>query len=300
MPGPVDASIAPGISPYSLFPIPYSLFPIPSLSPAALPPACDLRPPPPTPRSHTNTHGETGMPGTLDGKTAIVTGSSKGIGYAIAETLAREGANVVVSARDEAEVQAAAERLDRLGAGHVAAVRCDMRKYDDVRQLVAAAVDLGGVDVLVNNAGVGRFGPIDELSLDHWHQVIETNLNGVFYACHEAIPHLKARGGGWIINIGSLAGKNPFAGGAAYNASKFGLLGFSEAMMLDVREHGIRVCCIMPGSVDTHFNDKQPSPQNAWMIQPQDIARLVMNLLTFPENALPSRIEIRPTRPRRS
>lgn len=237
------------------------------------------------------------MPGTLDGKTAIVTGSSKGIGYAIAEALAREGANLVVSARDEREVQAAAERLDGAGPGHVAAVRCDMRKYDDVRQLIAAAVDLGGVDVLVNNAGVGRFGPVDEMSLDHWHQVIETNLNGVFYACHEAVPHLKKRGGGWIINIGSLAGKNPFAGGAAYNASKFGLLGFSEAMMLDVREHGIRVCCIMPGSVDTHFNGKQPSPQNAWMIQPQDIARLVMNLLTFPENALPSRIEVRPTRP---
>jgi 3-oxoacyl-[acyl-carrier protein] reductase len=240
------------------------------------------------------------MPGMLDGKTAIVTGSSKGIGYAIAETLAREGANLVVSARDEAEVQGAAERLDRMGAGHVAAVRCDMRQYEDVRQLIGAAVDLGGVDVLVNNAGVGRFGPVDEMSLDHWHQVIETNLNGVFYACHEAVPHLKKRGGGWIINIGSLAGKNPFAGGAAYNASKFGLLGFSEAMMLDVREHGIRVCCIMPGSVDTHFNNKQPSPQNAWMIQPQDIARLVMNLLTFPENALPSRIEVRPTRPKRS
>ena len=162
---------------------------------------------------------------------------------------------------------------------------------------VQAAVDLGGVDVLVNNAGVGRFATVDEMPPEHWHQVIETNLTGVYYCCHEAIPHLRARGGGWIINIGSLAGKNPMARGAAYNASKFGLLGFSEAMMLDVREHGIRVCCIMPGSVDTHFNNKQPSPENAWMIQPEDIARLVMELLAFPENALPSRIEIRPTRP---
>ena len=237
------------------------------------------------------------MAGTLDGKTAIVTGSSKGIGYAIAEALAREGANLVVTARDEAEVQAAAQQLDRIGPGNVAAVRADVRRHEDVRRMVEAALDLGGVDVLVNNAGVGRFGTVDEMSPEHWHQVIETNLNGVYYACHESIPHLKARGGGWIINIGSLAGKNPFAGGAAYNASKFGLLGFSEAVMLDVREHGIRVCCIMPGSVDTHFNNKQPSPQNAWMIQPQDIARLVMELLTFPENALPSRIEIRPTRP---
>ena len=237
------------------------------------------------------------MPGMLDGKTAIVTGSSKGIGYAIAEAMAREGANLVISARDEAEVSAAAQQLDRLGSGNVAAVRCDMRTYDDVRQLVAAAVDLGGVDVLVNNAGVGRFGPVEQMSVDEWHQVIETNLSGVFYAYHEAIPHLKARGGGWIINIGSLAGKNPFVNGAAYNASKFGLLGFSEAMMLDVRDQGIRVSCIMPGSVDTYFNGKQPKPENAWMIQPEDIARLVMELLAFPENALPSRIEIRPTRP---
>jgi 3-oxoacyl-[acyl-carrier protein] reductase len=239
------------------------------------------------------------MPGMLNGKTAIVTGSSKGIGYAIAEAMAREGANVVVSARDEAEVQEAARRLDALGPGHVAAVRCDVRSHDDVRTLVQAAVDLGGVDVLVNNAGVGRFGKVDEMPPEHWHQVIETNLTGVYYCCHEAIPHLRARGGGWIINIGSLAGKNPMVNGAAYNASKFGLLGFSEAMMLDVREQGIRVCCIMPGSVDTHFNDKQPSPENAWMIQPGDVARLVMELLAFPENALPSRIEIRPTRPKK-
>lgn len=239
------------------------------------------------------------MAGMLEGKTAIVTGSSKGIGYAIAEAMAREGANVVISARDDAEVQAAAKRLDALGSGNVAAVRCDMRKHDDVRQLVQAAMDLGGLDVLVNNAGVGRFGTVDGMSPEHWQQVIETNLTGVYYACHEAIPQLRARGGGWIINIGSLAGKNPFAGGAAYNASKFGLLGFSEAMMLDVRDEGIRVCCIMPGSVDTHFNNKEPSPDNAWMIQPQDVARLVMELLAFPENALPSRIEIRPSRPKK-
>lgn len=239
------------------------------------------------------------MPGTLAGKTAVVTGSSKGIGYAIAEALARKDANVVVSARDAAEVQLAAERLDRLGAGSVAAVPGDMRKYDDVRALIAAALDLGGLDVLVNNAGVGGFAPVDHLSVEQWDAIIGTNLTGVFYACREAVPHMRSRGGGWIINIGSLAGKNPFAGGAAYNASKFGLLGFSEAMMLDVREDGIRVCCVMPGSVNTWFNDKHPSPGNEWMIQPEDIARIVMDLLAFPENALPSRIEVRPTRPGR-
>jgi NAD(P)-dependent dehydrogenase (short-subunit alcohol dehydrogenase family) len=238
------------------------------------------------------------MPGSLAGKTAVVTGSSKGIGYAIAEQMAREDANVVVSARNGDEVQRAAEQLDRLGTGNVAAVTCDMRSHDDVRQLVAAADDLGGLDVLVNNAGVGGFAPADQITLEQWDAIIGTNLTGVFYACREAIPRLRSRGGGWIINIGSLAGKNPFAGGAAYNASKFGLLGFSEAMMLDVREHGIRVCCVMPGSVDTYFNGKEPRPENAWMIQPGDVARIVMDLLAFPENALPSRIEVRPTRPK--
>lgn len=239
------------------------------------------------------------MPGTLAGKTAIVTGSSKGIGYAIAEALAREDANVVVNARNAQEVQLAAERLDPLGSGHVAAVAGDMRSYEDVKTMIGAALDLGGLDVLVNNAGVGGFAPVDQLTVEQWDSIIGTNLTGVFYACREAVPHMRSRGGGWIINIGSLAGKNPFAGGAAYNASKFGLLGFSEAMMLDVREDGIRVCCVMPGSVNTYFNDKKPDPANDWMIQPQDIARIVMDLLEFPENALPSRIEVRPTRPGR-
>ena len=239
------------------------------------------------------------MAGTLQGKTAVVTGSSKGIGYAIAEALAREGANVVLSARDADEVAQAARTLDGVGGGRAVGVQCDVRSHDDVRRLIAAAQELGGLDVLVNNAGVGRFGTVDGMEPEQWHQVIDTNLTGVYYCCHEAIPLLRSRGGGWIINIGSLAGKNPFAGGAAYNASKFGLLGFSEAMMLDVRDEGIRVCCIMPGSVDTYFNNKEPSPENAWMIQPGDIARLVMELLAFPENALPSRIEIRPSRPKK-
>ncbi|HEX5869591.1 MAG TPA: SDR family oxidoreductase, partial [Longimicrobium sp.] len=182
--------------------------------------------------------------------------------------------------------------------GPVTGSVCDVRDAASVAVAVrTAATKFGGLDVLVNSAGIGVGAPIAELPNDDWHRIIGTNLTGVFYACREAIPRLRSRGGGWIINIGSLAGKNPFAGGAAYNASKFGLLGFSEAMMLDVREHGIRVCCVMPGSVDTYFNGKEPRPENAWMIQPEDIARLVMELLAFPENALPSRIEIRPTRP---
>ena len=186
----------------------------------------------------------------IGGKVAVVTGSSKGIGFAIAEALIRAGANVTVSARSDREVHEAAARLDALGGGRALDVACDVRRPEAVRELIARTVaELGGLDILVNNAGVGAFGPVAELALEQWDQVIGTNLSGVFYCCREAIPHLRRRGGGWIINIGSLAGKNPLAGGAAYNASKFGLVGFSEALMLEVRYDDIRVTCLMPGSV---------------------------------------------------
>ena len=236
----------------------------------------------------------------LKGKTAIVTGGSKGIGYAIAESLVAAGCNVMISARDENEVKRAARTLSDNNPGTVEGMACDVRKLEGVQRMVAAAVDrFGGLHVLVNNAGVGKFAPMGELKPDDWNQVIQTNLDGVFYCCHEAIPHLRKNDESWIINIASLAGKNPFAGGAAYNASKFGLVGFSEALMLDVRQHGIRVNYIMPGSVATHFNDHTPSEQDAWKIQPEDIAELVMQLVRFPSRSLPSRIEIRPTNPPR-
>jgi len=234
----------------------------------------------------------------LRGKVAVVTGSTKGIGYAIAEALARAGADVVVSARNEGEVAEAARRLEEVGAGRAIGVACDVRRHEDVRRLIGAAVELGGVDILVNNAGVGVFGTVDGMSPEEWHAVIGTNLDGVFFCCHEAIPRLRERGGGWIINIGSLAGRNPFAGGAAYNASKFGLLGFSEAMMLDVRNDDIRVTCIMPGSVATHFNNHDPTDADAWKIQPEDIAQIVMDLIAMPARTLPSKIEVRPSRPK--
>lgn len=234
----------------------------------------------------------------LNGRTAIVTGGSKGIGYSVAEALAGAGANVLICARHRGEVEEAAERLTRSGGGRVVGATCDMRVHEQVRALVDRAVEeFGGLDILINNAGVGVFAAIDEMDLDDWHRVIETNLNGVFYASREALPHLTRGGGGWIINIGSLAGKNPFAGGTAYNASKFGLVGFSEAMMLDVRQQGVRVSCIMPGSVATHFNEHTPSERDAWKIQPQDIAELVLDLLAMPERTLPSRVEVRPSRP---
>ncbi len=232
------------------------------------------------------------------GKCAVVTGASKGIGYAIAEALAGAGAHVVISARNEAEVQEAARRLNEVSEGEVVGVASDVRRFEDVRRMIGTAVErFGGVDILVNNAGVGGFGPVDRMEPEKWHQVIETNLNGVFYCCHEAIPVMRERGGGWIINIASLAGKNPLPGGAAYNASKFGLVGFSEALMLDVRQDDIRVNYIMPGSVATHFNDHTPTEEDAWKIQPEDIAQIVMDLLAFPGRTLPSRVEVRPSKP---
>lgn len=236
----------------------------------------------------------------LQGRTAVVTGGSKGIGFAIADALAGAGCNVMISARNENEVEQAARTLSERNAGTVVGVACDVRQHDDVRRMIASAVErFGGLHVLVNNAGVGKFAPMDELTPDDWRQVMQTNVDGVFYCCHEAIPHLRKQDDSWIINIASLAGKNPFAGGAAYNASKFALVGFSEALMLDVRELGVRVNYIMPGSVATGFNDHVPSAQDAWKIQPEDIADLVMQLVRFPSRSLPSRIEIRPSRPPR-
>ncbi len=234
----------------------------------------------------------------LQGKTAVVTGSSKGIGYSIAESLANAGANVIISARNAEEVTQAARKIGSNGKGSAVGVVCDMREHDDVRTLISRAVEeFGGLDLLVNNAGVGVFAPVADMTAEQWDQVIETNLTGVFLACHEAIPHLREKDDSWIINIGSLAGKNAFPGGAAYNASKFGLIGFSEALMQEVRYDGIRVNYIMPGSVNTYFNDKEPSPEEAWKLQPQDIAQLVLDLLAFKSNALPSRIEVRPSQP---
>jgi len=232
----------------------------------------------------------------ISDRSAVVTGGSKGIGRAVATSLVDSGVDVLICARDPAEIEQAASELSERGGGTAVAVECDMRRHTDVQRMIATAVErFGRIDILVNNAGVGAFAPMGELTPDMWHRVVETNLNGVYYACHEAIPHMVAQGSGWIINIGSLAGKNPFAGGAAYNASKFGLLGFSEAMMLDLRDKGIRVSCIMPGSVQTEFSN--PETGGEWKLQPEDIAEMVVDLLSFHSRALPSRVEMRPSRP---
>src|SRR5258705_8482738 len=231
---------------------------------------------------------------TLDGKVAVVTGGNRGIGHGIARALAAEGATVAVTAR---KAEAAQQAATAIGAG-ARGYACDVRKESDVVALFrSVAGDLGGTDILVNNAGVGIFAPVADLSFDDWRTVIETNLNGVFYCCHEAIPQMRARGGGYIINLSSLAGVNAFPKAGAYNASKFGLNGFSEALMQEVRYDGIRVSYLMPGSVNTEFGGDTPDEKNSWQLQPADIAREVIDLLHHDDRSLPSRVEIRPSRP---
>jgi len=230
-------------------------------------------------------------------RSAFITGGSKGIGLAIAHALVQDGYGVTITARNAEEVAEAARFLGDAAQG----VACDVRDTGDVgRAMQAHTRRFGHLHVLVANAGVGHFAPIQDLSSEDWQAVIDTNLTGVFNSVKAAIPHLAAAQG-YVITISSLAGKNPFAGGAAYNASKFGLNGFTEAIMLDLRALGIKVTQIMPGSVATHFNGHEPSPDHdAWKIQPEDIGQIVSDLLRMPARTLPSRVEVRPTQPRKS
>jgi len=228
---------------------------------------------------------------------AVITGGSKGIGLAIAEAFARDGVCVAISGRDETALAAAEQSLRAHGAG-VLVSRTDVRDFRAVETFInAAASAFGGIDVLVNNAGVGAFAPVDEMSLDDWHRVIDTNLNGVFYCTKAALPHLRRSRDAYVINISSLAGRNWFAGGAAYCASKAGLNAFSESLMQDVRQHDIRVSYIMPGSVSTDFNFMGAKPAD-WKLTGGDIARVVLDLVRSDRRALASRVEIRPSKPR--
>ena len=236
----------------------------------------------------------------LQDKVAVVTGGTRGIGYSIAEALLAVGARVFICGRDSKAVKSALENLGGAGSkDRVAGVAADVRHYDDCRKIVHGAAErFGGLDILVNNAGIGIFKPVDQLSPEEWDATIETNLSGAFYCCREAIPLMRQRGGGYIFNISSLAGINPFAGGSAYNASKFGLNGFSEAMMQDVRYDGIRVSYIMPGSVATDFAGAPGSrPRETWKLSGEDIAKAVVDLYKFPTKSLASRIELRPSQP---
>ncbi|MGD8276948.1 MAG: SDR family oxidoreductase [Gemmatimonadota bacterium] len=237
----------------------------------------------------------------LDDKVAVVTGATRGIGRAIAETLVDAGSRVVVAARDADAVRDAAADLNgRVGRTAALGIVCDVRRNDDCRRLIGGAVDaFHRIDILVNNAGIGVFGAVETFDPGAWDDLIATNLSGMFYCTRAAIPHLRQAGESWILNIGSLAGKNAFPNGAAYNASKFGLIGFSEALMQEVRHDGIRVSYIMPGSVATEFAGNDPAAGEAWKIAPQDVAQVVMDLLAFPSRSLPSRVELRPSRPPR-
>lgn len=233
----------------------------------------------------------------LTGKVAIVTGSTKGIGLAIAERMINEGASVVVSSRTDSDVSAVAERLGENALG----VACDVADPDACAGLVAQTVErFGRLDVLVNNAGLGVFKPISEMTVEEWRLQVDVNLGGVFYLSKAALPHLSASGDGYIINIGSLASRNTFANGTGYNASKFGLLGMSEAMMLDVRHDDVRVSIVMPGSVNTPFNNHEQSAERTWKLEADDCALAVMQLLEYPKQAHVSRIEMRPSQPGRS
>ncbi|HYE16125.1 MAG TPA: SDR family oxidoreductase [Pyrinomonadaceae bacterium] len=234
------------------------------------------------------------------GKTAIVTGSTKGIGRAIAEALVRDGVNVCVSGRSIEEVSETVRELDSLGEGSATGAACDVRVNEEAEALVAHTVEeFGGVDVLVNNAGIGIFKTVEETSPEEFRAVLETNLFGVFYCCRAAIPEMKRRGGGYIINISSLAGANPHPRMSAYNASKFGLNGFSEALMQEVRHDDIKVSYVMPGSVNTAFGGDEPGEEKAWQLQPEDVARVVTDLLRHDARSLPSRVELRPSKPPR-
>ncbi len=231
----------------------------------------------------------------LKNKVALITGGSKGIGYGIAESLLSEGMKVAITGRTESDLDKASGELS--GKGEVLTVRCDVRSMEELEACVAKVLDKwGSIDVVVANAGVGHFASIEDMSVDQWQQTIDTNLTGVFFTVKAALPALK-KSKGYIITISSLAGTNFFAGGAAYNASKFGLTGFSQSVMLDLRNEDIKVTTIMPGSVATYFNDHVPDETDSWKIQIEDIGQMVSDLLHMHPRTLPSKIEVRPSKP---
>lgn len=236
----------------------------------------------------------------LEGKVAVVTGGTRGIGRGIAEALARQGVHVSVSARSRNEIDETIEALLQLGKTKAMGVVCDVRDHSQVKAFFERTIaELGRLDILINNAGIGKFISVEEMAPEDFRAILETNLFGVFYCCHEAIPLMKRNGGGYIINISSLAGTNAHPRMAAYNASKFGLNGFSEALMQEVRHDGIKVSYVMPGSVNTEFGGDTPSDEKNWQLRPEDIAEAVLNLLRYEDRSLVSRVEMRPSKPPR-
>ncbi|MBO9612069.1 MAG: SDR family oxidoreductase [Dyadobacter sp.] len=231
-------------------------------------------------------------------KTALITGGSKGIGYGIAEALIRDGIRVAITSRSQQNADDAANALNKIREGYALAIESDVRNLASQEKAVQTVLSRWGrLDYFIANAGVGHFAPIQELSAELWQETIDINLTGVFFSAKASIAAL-TESKGYFINIASLAGTNFFANGTAYNASKFGLVGFSQAMMLDVRNAGVKVTTIMPGSVATEFNNHEPSDKDAWKIQPEDIGQIVSDLIKMPARTLPSKIEVRPTTPK--
>ena len=232
----------------------------------------------------------------LKNKTAIITGASKGIGKAIALTLAEQGANVTISARSEKLLQGVAAEIEKRGGK--AHIFCgDMRYEQDIKAMIVATVEaFGGIDVLVNNAGLGHFAPVADLTTAQWDEMFDLNTRGVFLATREALPHLRKAGESAVINVASLAGKNAFVGGGGYAATKHALLAFSRCLMLEERKNGLRVLAICPGSVATEFSQQSPE-KKARIIQSQDVANSILHMLKLPQNAMVSEIDIRPSNP---
>jgi len=236
----------------------------------------------------------------IEGKSALVTGSTRGIGKAIAEAILARGGRVFITARAAADVQQTVASLLSEHPDRVFGTACDVRDYSSVRAMFSdLRSSMGSLDILVNNAGIGSRSYVEKMSVEEWSATLETNLFGVFYCCHEALPLMKGRGG-YIINIGSLAGKHSSAGSAAYCASKFGLVGFTESLMQEVRYDHIRVSHVMPGSVNTSFaRGGGQDPARTWKLLPEDVASTVVNLLEMDPRALPSQLELRPSEPKK-
>lgn len=235
----------------------------------------------------------------IKNKVALITGGSKGIGYGVAEALLQKGVHVAVTSRSEAAANEAAKCLNENTSTDARAIgiEADVRDFESQENAIDSVVSsFGQLDIIIANAGLGRFGSIEDLTPKDWHDVIDTNLTGVFYSIKAGVEALK-KSKGYFITISSLAGTNFFAGGAAYNASKFGVTGFTQAVMLDLRQHGVKVSTIMPGSVSTYFNGNEPSEKDDWKIQIEDIGKLVVDLLEMHPRTLPSKIEVRPTTP---
>ena len=233
----------------------------------------------------------------LENKVALITGGSKGIGYGIAEVLMKEKMNVAITSRSQKAAEEAAAKLNQLGVGVAMGIEADVRDLRSQQKTVDRLIQKwGALNVLIANAGVGHFGSIESLTAEQWQETIDTNLTGVFYSVKASLDALK-KSRGYIITIASLAGTNFFAGGSAYNASKFGLVGFTQAMMLDLRNGGIKTTTIMPGSVATYFNNAEPGEKDAWKIQPEDIGEMIAGLLRMHPRTLPSKIEVRPSMP---